>query len=92
MGEQRTLIGPKTANQVWSVEFLFDRTAEERILNALTIVDEATHVTAAIEVEPPISDHSAARGLNGLALTDRSLPEVNQADNGKRFCDKRLVA
>lgn len=54
-GERQPLIRPLAANQVWSMDFVFDRTAEGRVIKCLTIVDDATHEAVAIEVEQAIS-------------------------------------
>src|SRR5690606_19760531 len=82
---------PEAANQVWSMDFVFDRTAEGRVLKALTIIDDATHEAVAIEVERAISGHGVARVLDRLALT-RGLPQMIRTDNGKEFCGKTMVA
>ena len=37
-GERQPLIRPLAANQVWSMDFVFDRTAEGRVIKCLTIV------------------------------------------------------
>ncbi|HRP26786.1 MAG TPA: IS3 family transposase [Chiayiivirga sp.] len=90
LGERQPLLRPEAANQVWSMDFVFDRTAEGRVIKALTIVDDATHEAVAIEVERAISGHGVARVLDRLALT-RGLPRVIRTDNGKEFCGKTLV-
>ena len=42
-GERQPLIRPLAANQdLWSMDFVFDRTAEGRVIKCLTIVDDAT--------------------------------------------------
>lgn len=64
---------PSAANQVWSMDFVFDRTAEGRVIKCLTIVDDATHEAVAIEVERAISGQGVARVLNRLAV-QRGLP------------------
>ena len=69
LGERQPLLRPEAANQVWSMDLVFDRTAEGRVLKALTIVDDATHEGVAIEVERAISGHGVARVLDRLALT-----------------------
>lgn len=51
IGERQPLLRPSAANQVWSMDFAADRTAEGRVLKCLTIVDDATHEAVAIEVE-----------------------------------------
>lgn len=81
LGERPPLLRPEAANQVWSMDFVFERTAEGRVLKALTIVDDATHEAVAIEVE---------RVLERLALT-RGLPQVIRPRNSKDFCGKMMV-
>tara|TARA_R110001583_G_scaffold68607_8_gene195082 strand:- start:3035 stop:3385 length:351 start_codon:yes stop_codon:yes gene_type:complete len=41
--ERKPLGRPGAANQVWSMDFVFDRTAEGRVIKTLTVVDDATH-------------------------------------------------
>ncbi|WP_460827739.1 IS3 family transposase, partial [Luteimonas notoginsengisoli] len=89
-GERQPLIRPLAANQVWSMDFVFDRTAEGRVIKCLTIVDDATHEAIAIEVERAISGVGVTRVLDRLALT-RGLPQVIRTDNGKEFCGKAMV-
>ena len=38
-GDRQPLYRPLVANEVWSMDFVFDRTAEGRSLKCLTIVD-----------------------------------------------------
>ncbi|GGP20551.1 hypothetical protein GCM10010970_15770 [Silvimonas iriomotensis] len=48
MQDRQPLLRPETANQVWSMDFVFDRTGEGRVIKCLTIVDDATHESIAI--------------------------------------------
>ncbi|WP_156880485.1 IS3 family transposase [Thermomonas fusca] len=89
-GERQPLVRPLAANQVWSMDFVFDRTAEGRVIKCLTIVDDATHEAVAIEVERAISGIGVTRVLDRLALS-RGLPQVIRTDNGKEFCGKAMV-
>lgn len=89
-GERQPLVRPIVANQVWSMDFVFDRTAEGRVIKCLTIVDDATHEAVAIEVERAISGLGVTRVLERLALI-RGLPQVIRTDNGKEFCGKAMV-
>jgi hypothetical protein len=66
------------------MDFVFDRTAEGRVLKCLTIVDDATHEAVAMEVERTISAHGVVRVLRRLAIT-RGLPKVIRTDNGQEF-------
>jgi hypothetical protein len=74
---------------VWSADFVFDRTAEGRVLKCLTIVDDAT--TEAVAVVP-----ARALGASGdarpraLAIT-RGLPQVLRTDNGLEFCGRAML-
>jgi transposase InsO family protein len=86
IGERQPLFRPLAANEVWSMDFVFDRTAEGRVLKCLTIVDDATHEALVIEVERAVSGHGVARVLDRLALS-RGLPKIIRSDNGKEFCN-----
>lgn len=90
VGERQPLLRPVAANQVWSMDFVFDRTAEGRVVKCLTIVDDATHEAVAIEVERAISGHGVVRVMERLALS-RGLPQIIRTDNGKEFCGKAML-
>jgi len=90
IGERQPLLRPIAANEVWSMDFVFDRTAERRVLKCLTIVDDATHEAVAIEVERAISGHGVARVMDRLAAS-RGLPRIIRTDNGKEFCGKAML-
>ncbi len=82
VGERQPLLRPSQANQVWSMDFVFDRTAEGRVLKCLVIVDDATHEAVAIDVERAISGRGVARVLDRLAHS-RGLPQVICPTSGK---------
>jgi transposase InsO family protein len=88
--ERQPLGRPKAANEVWSMDFVFDRTAEGRVIKCLTVVDDATHEAVVIEVERAISGTGVTRVMDRLALS-RGLPKVIRSDNGKEFCGKAMV-
>ena len=90
MGERQPLLRPSAANEVWSMDFVFDRTANARVLKCLTIVDDATHESVGIEVERAISGMGVTRVLDRLAHS-RGLPRTIRTDNGKEFCGKAMV-
>ncbi len=89
--DRQPLLRPAAANEVWSIDFVFDRTAEGRVLKCLTIVDDATHEAVAIEIELAISGVGVTRVMDRLAVT-RGLPKIIRSDNGKEFCGKAMVA
>ena len=84
--------GPRrlTMYGLWSADFVFDRTAEGRVLKCLTMVDDAT--TEAVAIVP-------ARALGGLAVTrvldrlavERGLPAVLRTDNALEFCGRTML-
>ena len=82
---------PVAANHVWSMDFVFDRTAEGRVIKSLTVVDDATHEAVAIVPERAISGMVLTRILDRLAVT-RGLPQAIRTDNGKEFCGRAMVS
>lgn len=88
--DRQPLVRPTRPNEVWSADFVFDRTAEGRVLKCLAIVDDAT--TEAVAVVP-------ARALGGLPVTrvlDRlaiecGLPKMLRTDNGLEFCGRAML-
>lgn len=81
---------PMAANQVWSMDFVFDRTAEGRSIKSLTVVDDATHEAVAIVAERAMGGNQLVRVLDQLAIT-RGLPKAIQTDNGKEFCGRTML-
>jgi len=90
VADRQPLVRPLVPNQVWSADFVFDRTADGRVLKCLAIVDDAT--TEAVAVVP-------ARALGGLPVTrildrlatERGLPQVLRTDNGLEFCGRAML-
>ena len=48
VGARQPLVRPDAATEVWSMDFVFDRSAEGRVIKCLTIVNDATHESVAI--------------------------------------------
>jgi len=90
LADRQPLLRPHGPNAVWSADFVFDRTAEGRVLKCLTIVDDAT--TEAVAIVP-------ARALGGLPVTrvldrlavERGLPRALRTDNGPEFCGRTML-
>ena len=72
------------------MDFVFDRTADGRVLKCLTVVDDATHESVAIVPERSISGHALTRILDRLAV-QRGLPQAIRTDNGKEFCGRAML-
>ncbi|MDR6990220.1 transposase InsO family protein [Luteimonas sp. 3794] len=73
------------------MDFIFDRTADGRVIKCLVIVDDASHEAVAIDVERAISGHGVSRVLDRLTLS-RGLPKVIRTDNGKEFCGEAMLS
>ena len=90
VGDRQPLLRPQAANQVWSMDFVFDRTAEGRVIKNLTVVDDATHEAVAVIPERAIGGQLLTRLLDRLAMV-RGLPHVIRTDNGKEFCGRAML-
>ena len=90
LSHRHPLARPTGANQVWSMDFVFDRTAEGRSIKSLTVVDDATHEAVAIVPERALGGNQLVRILEQLAST-RGLPKAIRTDNGKEFCSRAML-
>jgi putative transposase len=79
--DRQPLLRPQRRNEVWSADFVFDRTAEGRVLKCLTIVDDATTEAVAIVPARALGALPVTRVLEQLAAS-RGLPQVLRTDNG----------
>jgi len=90
MSERQPLIRPGSANEVWSMDFVFDRIATGRTLKCLAIVDDATHEAVAIIPEHTIGGDHLTRILDGICA-QRGKPAVIRSDNGPEFTGKAML-
>ena len=90
VGARQPLVRPAAANAVWSMDFVFDRSAEGRVIKCLTIVDDATHESIAIVPARTLSGTHVTRTLDQLATT-RGIPQVIRTDNGKEFSGRAML-
>jgi len=90
VSERQPLVRPSSPNQVWSMDFVFDRVAGGRAIKCLTIVDDATHESVAVEPEHNFSGKHLVRFLQTLCAA-RGTPRVIRTDNGKEFCGKDML-
>lgn len=90
VSDRQPLGRPQKANQVWSMDFVFDRTAEGRVIKCLTVVDDATHEAVAVVPERAIGGHALTRILDRLAI-QRGLPQAIRTDNGREFCGRAML-
>jgi transposase InsO family protein len=75
VSDRQPLIRPGAANEVWSMDFVFDRVASGRSLKCLVIVDDATHESVAIVPEHSIGGTHLTRLLDEICA-QRGRPAV----------------
>jgi len=71
-------------NQVWSLDFIFDRTVNGRALKILSIIDEYTRECIALDVNRRITSEDVIGVLVDL-FAIRGVPEFIRSDNGPEF-------
>ena len=71
-------------NHVWTYDFIEDRTEDGRILKLLTVLDEWTRESAAIEVGRSIKSRDVISVLEYLFMV-RGVPGYIRSDNGPEF-------
>jgi putative transposase len=71
-------------NQVWSFDFCFDRTSDNRPLKIFSVIDEFTRRCLVIEVERHLTGSDVVRVLKEL-MKLHGVPEYIRCDNGPEF-------
>ena len=90
VADRQPLGRPPSANQVWSMDFVFDRTAEGRVIKCLTVVDDADARGGCCRAGAGHRRPSLTRILDRLARY-RGLPQAIRTDNGKEFCGRVML-
>jgi putative transposase len=90
IAERQPLIRPGAANEVWSMDFVFDRVASGRVIKCLVIVDDATHEAVAIAAEHSMGGDHLVRVLDQVCAL-RGHPAIIRTDNGKEFTGKAML-
>jgi putative transposase len=90
VSERQPLLRPGAANEVWSMDFVFDRIATGRSLKALVIVDDGTHEAIAVMAEHSIGGERLTRMMDEVC-SRRGRPAVIRTDNGKEFTGKAML-
>ena len=79
---------PATArNDIWSMDFVADALFDGRRLRALTVVENYTRESLAIEVGQNLKGENVVNTLNHIA-TKRGLPATIKVDNGSEFVSR----
>ena len=83
---------PATApNDCWSMDFISDRLTNGRAFRTLTLVDNVTKVSPALEADFSLTGKRVTEVLN-RAIVLYGLPKAIQVDNGPEFAGKELDA
>lgn len=80
---------PTRRNERWSMDFVSDALCDGRRFRALTIVDDFTRESPAIEVDTSLPGERVVRVLEQLAAT-RGVPRAIVCDNGPEFRGEAL--
>lgn len=88
--DRQPLIRPGAANEVWSMDFVFDRIATGRAIKCLVIVDDATHEAVAVLPEHSLGGDHLVRMLEEVCAV-RGKPAVIRTDNGKEFTGRAML-
>ena len=78
-------------NQEWSLDFVSDALANGRAIRALTVLDDFTRESPAIEVDSSLSAPRVTRVLDGV-IDARGAPDSIRIDNGPEFTSRWFVA
>ena len=79
------------ANEVWSYDFVFDTAANGQQVKCLTVVDEGTRESLAIDVGGSIRSRRVIEVLSRL-VSERGPPTTPRSDNGPEFVSRALLA
>jgi putative transposase len=80
---------PTEPNKRWSMDFVSDQLSDGRKFRSLTIVDDCSRESPAIEVDTSLPGKRVTRVLDRLAET-RGLPDAIVVDNGPEFAGSEL--
>jgi putative transposase len=78
---------PTKPNEIWSFDFMFDRTENDRKLKILTVVDDLTKKSPGLLVEHSITARDLICFFNSLDV----LPKRLRCDNGPEMSSKEFL-
>jgi putative transposase len=76
-------------DHVWSYDFVADRTSDGRAFRMLTIVDEHTRESLAIDVARKLKSEDVLERLSDLFIC-RGVPKYIRSDNGPEFTANKV--
>lgn len=80
---------PERPNQVWSYDFVQDRTRDGRAYRTLNIIDEFTREALMIRVKRKLNSTDVVDALTDLFIL-RGPPEFIRSDNGPEFVAQKV--
>ena len=89
-GDRQPLLRPVAANEVWSMDFVFDRVASGRAVKCLVVVDDATHEVVATVAEHSMGGDHLVRILDEICA-GRGKPGIIRTDNGPEFTGRAML-
>lgn len=90
LADRQPLLRPGTANEVWSIDFVFDRIASGRTLKCLVVVDDGTHESVAVVAEHTMGGNHLTRVMDQIC-SQRGRPAIIRSDNGPEFTGKAML-
>lgn len=81
---------PLAAGQVWAYDFVFDSCANGQQLKCLTVIDEYTRESLAIDVAGSIRSARVVEVLSQL-ISVHGAPKILRSDNGPEFVSRALL-
>jgi len=78
-------------NQEWSIDFVSDALTNGRAIRSLTVLDDFTKESLAIEVDTSLSGLRVTRVLDRI-IAERGKPDGLRLDNGPEFTSRCFIA
>lgn len=80
---------PEYPNHVWSYDFVAERTHDNRSFRILTLIDEYSKESLALEPKRRFTSMDVIEVLSDLFVT-QGLPQYIRSDNGPEFTSKAI--
>ena len=80
---------PEHKDHVWSYDFVHERTHDNRSFRILTLIDEFSRESLALEVKRRFASLDVIEVLSELFIT-RGLPKYIRSDNGPEFTSRAI--
>jgi transposase InsO family protein len=89
-GDRQPLLRPVAANEVWSMDFVFDREASGPAVKCLVVVDDATHEVVATVAEHSMGGDHLVRILDEVCAGGGK-PGIIRTDNGPESTGRAML-